>query len=89
MAETSLTSGVADVDDGEIRRLEAEIVSKRARVVTSVGELRERLHHATSWRGWVAAHPVAWIGAGVCLGLIVGYGVRRGRRLDRVGPGQT
>jgi hypothetical protein len=63
--------------DDEMLRLAAEIAVKRERVTASIGELRRRVQSATSWRQWAGSHPVAWIGAGVCLGFIVGY---RGRR---------
>jgi hypothetical protein len=82
MVETSIVQDATSDDETAIARLEAEIASKRERVTASLGELRQRMHHATSWRHWAAAHPVAWLGAGVCLGLIVGYGARRRRRLD-------
>ena len=82
MSEMAVVHDVGDEEDDEIARLEAEISSKRERVATSLGELRERLQYATSWRHWVRAHPIAWLGAGVCLGFIVGYGARRGRRSE-------
>jgi hypothetical protein len=82
MSEMAVVHDVGDAEDDEIARLEAEISSKRERVATSLGELRERLQYATSWRHWVRAHPIAWLGAGVCLGFIVGYGARRGRRSE-------
>jgi hypothetical protein len=56
----------------EIARLEAEIALRRQRVGASLEELRRRLQSATSWRHWVGSHPVAWIGAGVSLGFIIG-----------------
>jgi hypothetical protein len=80
MDETSLTEDVTRDDETEIGRLEAEIAVKRERVTASLGELRERVQRATSWRHW-AAQPRVWIGAGVCLALIVGLGTRRRRRL--------
>ena len=82
MVETSLVRGGRGDDETEIARLEVEIASKRARVASSFGELRVRMQRATSWRHWAAAHPVAWLGAGVCLGLIVGLGTRPRRRLE-------
>jgi hypothetical protein len=82
MSEMAVVHDVEDEEDDEIARLEAEISSKRERVATSLGELRERWHDATSWRHWVRSHPVSWLGAGLCLGFIVGYGARRGRRLE-------
>jgi F0F1-type ATP synthase assembly protein I len=80
MSETRIDSRGAGEDDREVRRLEAEIASKRERVSTSFDELRERVHQATSMRHWAAAHPVAWLGVGVFLGVLLGYGVRRNRR---------
>jgi ElaB/YqjD/DUF883 family membrane-anchored ribosome-binding protein len=56
----------------EIARLEAEIALRRARVGASFEELRRRVQSATSWRHWVASHPVGWIGAGVSLGFLIG-----------------
>ncbi|HEY4186855.1 MAG TPA: hypothetical protein VGP07_17400 [Polyangia bacterium] len=70
--------------DGEIARLEAEIAMKRERVAESLGELRRRVDGATSWRHWVKAHPLLCVGAGVCLGFLVGSRIRGARtRLDR------
>lgn len=40
-------------DADEVVRLEAEIVSKRARVARSLGALHEQWQSATSWRRWV------------------------------------
>jgi hypothetical protein len=77
MVETSLVRGERGDEETEIARLEVEIASKRARVASSLGELRLRMQRATSWRYWAAAHPVVWLGAGVGLGLIVGFGTRR------------
>jgi hypothetical protein len=72
---------VAVVENDEIVRLEAEIALGRERVAASLGELRRRIHGATSWRQWAASHPMAWIGAGVCLGFMIGTAARhRGRR---------
>ena len=76
MSDTALVRSVGG-DADEIARLEAEIVSRRARVATSLGELRTQLQDVTSWRRWVASRPVVFLGVGLCLGLIVGYGVRR------------
>ena len=77
------SSGRRDGPDDEIARLEAEIVLKRERVTASLGELRRRVQGATSWRRWAAAHPIAWIGAGLCLGFIIGgSGGRHGRRAE-------
>ena len=76
MADTAIVRGVGG-DADEIARLEAEIVSRRARVATSLGELRAQFHGATSWRRWVGTRPVVFLGVGLCLGLIVGYGARR------------
>lgn len=59
-------------DAAEIQRLEAEIAAKRERVVASFGELRRRMEVATDWRGWVRAHPVAWIAGAVAAGFIAG-----------------
>jgi hypothetical protein len=81
VVETSLVRGGRSDEETEIARLEVEIASKRARVASSLGELRERVHRATSWRHW-AAQPRVWIGAGVCLALIVGFGARRRLRLE-------
>jgi hypothetical protein len=81
MIETSLVENVTRDDETEIGRLETEIAVKRERVAASLGELRERVQRATSWRHWVA-QPRVWIGAGVFLALIVGFGARRRRRLD-------
>jgi F0F1-type ATP synthase assembly protein I len=82
MSEDGVDSPAGDEDDREVRRLEADIASKRERVITSFDELRGRLQRATSLRHWAAAHPVALLGVGVFLGLVVGYGARRRRRLD-------
>jgi ElaB/YqjD/DUF883 family membrane-anchored ribosome-binding protein len=61
-----------DTDLAEIQRLEAEIEAKRERVVASFSELRRRVEGATDWRGWVRAHPVAWIAGAAAFGFIVG-----------------
>ena len=82
MSELTAAPTTSDDEDAEIARLEAVISSKRERVATSLSELRERVHDATSWRHWAASHPVAWLGAGVCLGFILGYGKRRDRRSE-------
>ena len=71
-----------DESDEAIVRLEAEIALKRERVAASFGELRRRVHRATSWRHWAASHPIAWIGAGLCLGLIIGSGGRHRRPIE-------
>jgi hypothetical protein len=76
MSETAIVRGLGG-DADEIARLEAEIASRRERVATSLGELRAQLQDATSWRRWVASRPVVFLGVGLCLGLIVGYGARR------------
>ena len=80
MSELAAIQTMSGDEDAEIARLEAEISSKRERVATSLNELRERVQHATSWRHWATSRPAAWIGVGLLLGFIVGYGVRRGRR---------
>jgi hypothetical protein len=61
----------------QVAKLEAEIAHGRERVASSLGALQRQLQQATSWRHWVGAHPIAWICAGVCLGVIVGRGGRR------------
>ena len=61
----------------QMAALEAEIACGKVKVASSLGELHTRLQRATSWRHWVGAHPVAWISAAVCLGVIVGRGARR------------
>jgi hypothetical protein len=81
MSETGTVRMVGS-DADEIVRLEAEIASKRAHVARSLGELRQQLHGATSWRHWFGSRAVVWLGVGLCLGVLVGYGARRGRRLD-------
>jgi hypothetical protein len=60
----------------QVAALEAEIARGRERVAASFGELQRHIQRATSWRHWVGAHPLAWICAGVCLGLMVGRGGR-------------
>jgi hypothetical protein len=66
-------TAVARIAPGaEIAALEAEIALRRERVAASLGELQRRIRRVTSWRRWAEAHPVAWIGAGLCLGLLVG-----------------
>ena len=81
MAEAA-TVRIRGGDADEIARLEAEIVSKRERVGRSLGELRQQWQGVTSWRHWIGSRPVVFLGIGLCLGLIVGYGARRGRRLE-------
>ncbi len=61
----------------QVATLEAEIARGREKVASSLSELQRRLQRATSWRHWVALHPVIWIGAGLCLGAFVGRGARR------------
>ena len=67
----------ADELETERARLEAEIALRRGRVASSLGELRQRVQSATSWRHWAAAHPMAWLGIGLALGYLLGS---RGRR---------
>jgi hypothetical protein len=62
--------------DDQIAALE-EIARGRLKVAASWAELEGRLQRATSWRHWVGAHPGAWICAGLCLGFLVGGGMRR------------
>jgi hypothetical protein len=81
MSETG-TVRIAGSDADEIVQLEAEIVAKRARVARSLGELRQQWHGATSWRHWFGSRAVVWLGVGLCLGVLVGYGASRGRRLE-------
>ena len=69
---TAVLGDPQSADEGEIARLEAEIALRRERVTASFGELRRRIQGVTSWRHWAASHPVAWIGAGLSLGLILG-----------------
>jgi hypothetical protein len=77
MTETSLVPLRQESEAERIATLEVEIARRREKVAASLGELHRHLHRATSWRRWVGAHPVAWICAGLCLGLIVGRGARR------------
>jgi len=56
----------------EIARLKREIALRRERVGASFEELRRRIQTATSWRHWVASHPLKWIVAGVSLGFVIG-----------------
>jgi hypothetical protein len=77
-----MTSGAATTrrqmsETEQVAKLEAEIAHGRERMASSLGALQRQLHLATSWRHWVGAHPVAWICAGVCLGVIVGWRARR------------
>lgn len=72
--------GLRDGSDDEIVQLEAEIALRRERVAASLGELRRRVHGATSWRHWANTHPIAWIGVGLFLGFMTGYGGRDRRR---------
>jgi hypothetical protein len=77
MAEAALTPFRQESETDQSARLEAEIARGRERVAPSLGELHRCLRRATSWRHGVGAHPIAWIGAGLRLGLIVGRGARR------------
>jgi hypothetical protein len=77
MTETALIPSRQESETEQIATLEAEIAFRREKVASSLGELHRHLHRATSWRHWVGAHPLAWIGVGICLGLIVGRGARR------------
>jgi hypothetical protein len=77
MTEGALVPFRARSESDRVATLEAEIARAREKVAASLGELQRHLQRATSWRHWVGAHPVAWIGAGICLGLIVGRGARR------------
>ena len=65
---------------GELDELEAEIASKRARMAASLGELRRRVDHVTSWRHWAGTYPVIWVAAGLSLGFITGLGGSSRRR---------
>jgi hypothetical protein len=69
---TAVRAGPQQGEQEEIVRLEAEIALRRERVTASFGELRRRIQGVTSWRQWAASHPVAWIGAGLSLGFIIG-----------------
>jgi hypothetical protein len=77
MTEAALVPFRQGADTNQIAMLEAEVARQREKVASSLGELHRELHRATSWRHWVGAHPVGWICAGICLGLIVGRGSRR------------
>jgi hypothetical protein len=77
MTEGALVPFRAGAESEQVATLEAEIARGREKVAASLGELQRDLQRATSWRHWVGTHPVAWICAGVCLGLIVGRGGRR------------
>jgi ElaB/YqjD/DUF883 family membrane-anchored ribosome-binding protein len=68
----------ASLDD-EIRRLEADILSRRQRVAASLGELRRRVGVSVSWRHWVGAHPLACVGTALAVGFIIGRGTTRAR----------
>ena len=65
----------ASLDD-EIRRLEADILSRRQRVAVSLGELRRRVGTTASWRHWVGAHPLTCVGTALAVGFIIGRGAR-------------
>jgi hypothetical protein len=78
MSELALRGEPSD----EIARLEAEIASRQKRVAVSLGNLQRRVNDALSWRHWAGAHPIAWICAGVCLGLVIGRGARRAREAE-------
>lgn len=75
-AQQGIPNGVDSSEKGgddEIHRLEAEIATKRQRVIDSLGELRRRVQGATNWRQWIQEHPMIWIGAGLMAGILVGY----------------
>jgi hypothetical protein len=74
MSENSIapSNGIRTDADGEITALEAEVARKRAAVAVSLGELRRRVDHATSWRYWAREYPWIWIAAGFSLGFIAG-----------------
>ena len=72
--ETSDRRDPSDHADEAILRLESAIAFKRERVAASFSELRRRVHRATSWRHFASAHPIVWIGAGLCFGFIIGSG---------------
>jgi hypothetical protein len=59
--------------DPEISELEADIARKRERVESSLGELRERVDSAMSWRHWARAYPLRWLALGLSAGLVAGF----------------
>jgi len=65
---------------GQLDELEAEIADKRARMAASLGELRRRVDHVTSWRHWAGTYPIIWVAAGLSLGFITGFGGSNRRR---------
>lgn len=85
--DRAVTAVGDDPDTAEIQRLEADIATKRERVVASIGELRRRVEVVTDWRGWVRAHPAAWVAGAVAVGFALGClgtsGYRGGRSLSR------
>jgi hypothetical protein len=77
---TRSPNGIRIDATGELDELEADIADKRARMAASLGELRRRVDHVTSWRHWAGTYPVIWVAAGLSLGFITGLGGASRRR---------
>jgi hypothetical protein len=69
--------------DQEISELEADIVRKRERVESSLGELRQRVDSAMNWRHWARTYPLRWLALGISTGLLAGMLVPAGRSRAR------
>jgi len=56
----------------DVDRLQDEVATRRARLTSSLGDLRGRLDDATDWRHWYRTRPVAAVALAGLLGWLLG-----------------
>jgi hypothetical protein len=83
--DTEVDVALEDEEEGrtqpfsEVARAEAALERSRERVEHSVSALRDAIARRTDWRGWVAHRPVAFLGAAILVGFVLGFRWRGGR----------